>query len=61
MGIIFVEFIVGKKKSMNLLKEESKECRVAFLGIILAFGKRETKARKDLHRKSGLGKGSRRV
>lgn len=51
MGVIFAELIVGGKKSMNLLKEESKEYRVAFLGIILAFGKKETKARKDHHRK----------
>lgn len=38
---------------MSLLKE-SKECKVAFLEIIIDFGKRERKARKDYHRRSSL-------
>lgn len=43
------------------LPKKNKECEVAFLGIILAFGKRERKAREDCHRKSSLREENRQV
>lgn len=43
------------------LPKKNKECKVAFLGIILALGKREIKARKDCRRKSSLREENRHV
>lgn len=52
LGVPCLELIVRGKNRWTCQKK--KECRATFLGIILAFGKRERKAREDCHRKSSL-------
>lgn len=42
-------------------KKKKKKCKGAFLGIILALGKRERISRKDCHRKNDPREENRRV
>ena len=50
MGVIYVELIVGEKKLMSLPKK-NEAWKVIFLGVFLAWGKREEKSQRRLSQK----------
>lgn len=52
MGVTCLALIVGG--NIDELAKKEKRMQVAFLGIILAFGKKERKARRNCGRSSSL-------